>query len=107
MRSREASPAFLHAACCHEHRDSTPTCLRRASAQAPGARCAEPPPPLHCLGHCSFVHGFRAIDGLAKIGQQLLKTAKRTPMPFDFALPPVPSRVLNKLLLNATATTQA
>src|SRR6266699_7019442 len=24
MRSREAPPAFLHAACCHEHRDSTP-----------------------------------------------------------------------------------
>jgi len=24
MRSREAAPALLHAACCHEHRDSTP-----------------------------------------------------------------------------------
>src|SRR2546430_17493054 len=82
-------------------------CLRRASAQAPGARYAGPLPPLHRVGHCRLVHGFRTIDGFAKIGQQLLKTANGTPMPLDLPLPIMSSRVLNQNLFDTTALAQA
>src|SRR5258708_15571066 len=49
MRSREASPAFLHAPCCHEHHFRSPKSLRRASGQAPGGRWGELPLASHHL----------------------------------------------------------
>src|SRR5258707_5784247 len=59
-------------------------CLRRASAQAPGARCTPMlrPPLLICR--------LWAFNGLAKIGEELLNAPDRTLVALYLPLPAVP-----------------
>ncbi len=55
MRSREASPALLHAACCHEYHSDSPGVPPAGLCSGPGARCAGPLPPPHHAGCFSLV----------------------------------------------------
>src|SRR6266702_1653447 len=75
-------------------------CLRRASAQAPGARCAQmlPPPLLICR--------LLAFDGLAKIGEELLNALDRALVALDFTRPTMATSVFNEFLFNATTLAQ-
>ena len=75
LRSRGASPALLHAAWAMCTMTALQTCLRRASARAPGARCVGPLPPLHRT-HRSWgdIKHFR--HGHARIGGKLFECLK-------------------------------
>jgi hypothetical protein len=75
-------------------------CLRRASARAPGARCAGPLHPLHHTACSSLVSCFWTFDGLAKIDEELLKSLDRTLVTLDLPLPSMGKRILNEFLFN-------
>src|SRR5260221_8409731 len=75
-------------------------CLRRASARAPGARCAESlPPPL-------LIRRLWTLDGLAKIDEELLKPPDRTLVALDLPLPATSNGILDQFAFNAPASAE-
>src|SRR6266849_2316365 len=101
MRSRGASPALLHAACCHEHRYSTPNVPPAGLCSGSWCQvCWDPPFSL-------LIVRFKAIDRLAKILEQLLQTPHGTLMSLDLPLPAMATCILHQFQLSFAPPPQA